>query len=210
MTPEQIEKDLKAFLSDSYPNISVKVVPWAEDETRLALYFCEEEFALLYPQQRYHYLIHSIPEEYCEAHLQNTVWFELAPGEKPEDLYYLDEELMESIAPNVLMAVERSGSIAALDDLLCPSSQGVKPEECHGDFRHFKKVLLEKGFKEEGEFNEISDICHVMMSKGGYCDCEVLFNVVETSRLKSQYWKERAASYKIDDSGDSSLSNTEK
>lgn len=32
---------------------------------------------------------------------------------------------------------------------------------------------------------------HVFMSMGGYCDCEILFNVAESSRLKAEYWLAR-------------------
>ena len=31
------------------------------------------------------------------------------------------------------------------------------------------------------------------MLKGGFCDCEILYNVVEESRLKAEYWQARAA-----------------
>lgn len=191
MTPDQIVSDLKRFLAKSYPQIQIEAKAWPDDPSRIALYFREEKFAVLYPQQRYHYLIHSIPEDYFKAHLQNTVWFELAPAERPEDLVYPDEKLMKSIASDVLVAVERAGAIAALDDLMAPESDTHAPEPCHGDFRLLKKVLVEKGFGKRGEIDEISDICHVMMSRGGYCDCEVLYNVVETNRLKSRYWKQR-------------------
>ena len=192
MTPDQIVADLKGFLAKSYPDVSVEAKPWQEDSSRLALYFRDEKFSVLYPQQRYHYLVHNIPEDYFKAHLQDTEWFELAPGEKPEDLQYPDAELMENIASDVLAAVERAGVVAALDDLMAPESETATPEQCHGDFRLLKKVLPQKGFGKRGEVDEVFDVCHVMMHRGGYCDCEVLYNVVETSRLKSRYWKKRA------------------
>ena len=33
---------------------------------------------------------------------------------------------------------------------------------------------------------------HVLMARGGYCDCEILYNAVEESRLKAEYWRARA------------------
>jgi len=192
MTPDQIAINLKSFLNDSYPNMQVEAKPWSEDPSRLAVYYREAKFALLYPLQRYHYLVHSIPTEFFNAYLQSSVWFELAPGEEVEDLQYPDEEFLASIAPDVLSVVEKMGVYSGLDDLLAPELEGSTPEECHGDFRHLKRVLQEKGFGVRGEIDEIFDVCHVIMSAGGYCDCEVLYNVAESNRLKERYWKDRA------------------
>ena len=76
----QIETDLKRILADSYPDIDIRVEAWSEDRNRNAVYFTEEKFVHLYPMQRYHYLAHLIPDDYFAAHLENAVWFELAPG----------------------------------------------------------------------------------------------------------------------------------
>jgi hypothetical protein len=38
---------------------------------------------------------------------------------------------------------------------------------------------------------EIEDVLAVMRFSGGCCDCEILYNVAEESRLKSEYWKAR-------------------
>ena len=38
---------------------------------------------------------------------------------------------------------------------------------------------------------EIADVLAVMRFKGGRCDCEILYNVGEESRLKAEYWKGR-------------------
>jgi hypothetical protein len=38
------------------------------------------------------------------------------------------------------------------------------------------------------------DIYRVLRSRGGACDCEILFNVAGESRLRSDYWKGRAES----------------
>jgi hypothetical protein len=192
MSPEQIVSELKNFLAVPYPEIQIEAEPWVEDPSRLALYFREEKFGVLYPQQRYHYLTQHIPEEFYEAHLQNAIWYELAPGERIEDLQYPDEQLIESIAPAVLTAIERRGVFARLDDLMAPDSEAGASEPCHGDFRLLKRVLAEKGFGKRGEIDEVFDICHVIMARGGYCDCEVLYNVSDKNRLKARYWEERA------------------
>jgi hypothetical protein len=48
---------------------------------------------------------------------------------------------------------------------------------------------MKTGFRQE----EIREILLVLASRGGCCDCEILFNVAEENRLKSEYWKARVA-----------------
>jgi hypothetical protein len=38
---------------------------------------------------------------------------------------------------------------------------------------------------------ETADVLAVMRLNGGCCDCEILYNVAEESRLKAKYWKAR-------------------
>lgn len=192
MSDTDIISALKGYLADSYPGIAIRIEPWRDDLSRDAIYFEHEKFAVLYPMQRYHYLIHSIPQDFYERHLSEAVWVELAPGETVDDLRYPDEELIKSISPDVLKALQGSGFFAGLDDLMSPEDEAFTPEVCHGDFRHAKRVLAEKGFGERDGIDEVFDICHVLMDAGGYCDCEILYNVSEQNRLKAAYWKKRA------------------
>ncbi len=41
----------------------------------------------------------------------------------------------------------------------------------------------------EFEESEWSDVFHVLMEQGAFCDCEILYNAAEDSRLKARYWK---------------------
>ncbi len=189
MTADQIRTDVLQFARRAYPEIQVTVAPYPEEPDRLAITFVEERFAGLYPLQRYHYLVNLIPQEYYDEHLANTVWFELAPGEEPKDLEYPDDDLVAQITSDVMNCVEASGFFAALDDALCPADEGVEREPCRGDFRIARRVLQERGFIED----ELFDVLHVMMAQGGYCDCELLYNVAEESRLAAEYWEARAA-----------------
>jgi hypothetical protein len=84
----------------------------------------------------------------------------------------------------VLIKVE---FFCALDDVLCPQDAAERRERCHGDYRHAKSLLADSGFRE----SEYFDVFHVLMAQGGFCDCEILYNVAETSRLKSTYWEKR-------------------
>jgi len=172
LSNDQLAVRLKAVLAEAYPDIEIRAEPWSDDPSRTALYFVTERFAPLYQMQRYHLLIHTIPEDFFDEHLQNTVWFELAPGETPDDLGYLKEEQVAEIADNVLSVLEAEGFFPALYESMCPMGSEEPHEVCKHDFSMAKSALLECGFKED----EFFDIFHVLMDRGGFCDCEILYN----------------------------------
>lgn len=172
-----------------FPEIEVKVEPWGEDVSRIAVYFISASFSDLYPEQRFHRLIHALPEEFVEQHLAGSVWFELAPGERPEELLYADEEEVASIEPDVMRVLEVSGFFAALEDAMAPADTTVVREPCHGDFRISKRILTEKGIHRHDEVDMIADVHHVLMSKGAYCDCEILLNAHKSSRIAKELWQ---------------------
>ena len=192
---KKLAAKLKDMLRASYPDIDVRVEAWSRDPSRAAIYFVSSKFAVLYPKQRYHYLLPLIPQDFYETHLANAVWFELAPGESPGDLDYPDEELTKQISPTVMKCVEASGFFKGLDDVFCPGNPAAPRAKCHRDFRVSKELLTKHGFEEK----DLSDVFHVLMAKGGFCDCEILYNVVEESRLKAEYWKARAEGRKPKD-----------
>jgi len=188
MSPADLRLNLLEFVRNVYPDMQISVAPWTEDPARLAISFVDPNFGALYPAQRYHYLAHLIPQDFWDQYLSDTIWFELAPGETPDDLEYPDDELIASITPDVMRLLVRSRAIETLDDLLCPPSPETPPVRCHGDYRHARQALLARGFTEA----ELFDVLHVLMARGGFCDCEILYNAVEESRLKAEYWTARA------------------
>ena len=38
----------------------------------------------------------------------------------------------------------------------------------------------------------MEEVFDVLRSQGGFCDCEVLYNVSESSRLKATYWRDKS------------------
>jgi len=100
-----------------------------------------------------------------------------------------DDELISSIAPDVMACLGRCGYFEKLDELFSPEDNSTPTEKCDGSFRLSETILLASGF----ERADLDDIFVVLQSKGGCCDCEVLYNVAETSRLKARYWRSRAA-----------------
>ena len=193
MEREKLAAEILGFVSASYPDIRVRVEPWPHDPGREAVYFEDPKFALIYPAQRYHYLSHLIPAEFQERHLANTVWLELAPGERPEDLQYPDDDLVHAIMPDVMKCVVGAKVLDALDDVLSPTVG--EAGACWGDYRHSRPILLARGFTE----GELFDVFHVLMAQGGYCDCEILFNVAPASRLAAAYWSARAEGRPVPD-----------
>jgi len=101
-----------------------------------------------------------------------------------------DDKFIASIAPDVMRALTASGFFTALDELFCPTEKSLTVAVCHGhgDYRNAKRLLLSHGFDE----SEFSDVFGVLASRGGYCDCEILYNAAESSRLKAEYWQARA------------------
>jgi len=92
----KIESEVRGFVRAAYPEMVVRAEYWTEDPSRIALFFIDERFRGLYARQRYHYLVQLIPSDYYRSTLADTVWFELAPDERPETIEHPDQELIES------------------------------------------------------------------------------------------------------------------
>jgi hypothetical protein len=181
MTTEELQEKLYEFIKQSYPYINIKVIDTAENVRQL--YFTDDKFKVLYPKQRFHYLIHLIPADFFEQNLQKTEWFELAPNENPDDLYYHDQETIDEIKGPIISILKDKVSFVALLDKEFTSES----TKCYGDFRHSKSILTELKFSDEDQF----DIFHVLMNEGGYCDCEILYNVFRDSEYSKKYWAAR-------------------
>jgi hypothetical protein len=100
-----------------------------------------------------------------------------------------DDELISSIAPDVIKCLERCNFFEKLDDLLSPEGNLGPAPSCDGTFQLSESILSMVGFDQ----SEVADIFAVLQAKGGFCDCEILYNVAETSRLKADYWRRQAA-----------------
>lgn len=181
MTTSELQDKLYEFIKPTYPDIEIKVVDTADNIRQL--YFIDEKFQVLYPKQRYHYLTHSIPVDFYDQNLQDTIWFELAPNENPEDLEYHDQETIDDIKGVILSVLKDKVDFVSLLDKEFVS-QSLK---CFGDFRHSKKILTDLDFSHEEQF----DIFHVLMNEGAYCDCEILYNVFRESEYSKKYWRDR-------------------
>jgi len=100
-----------------------------------------------------------------------------------------DHDFISSIASDVMTCLVRAGYFEKLDNVLSPKDSSSTPRICDQTYKLSESILLASGFEQK----DLDDIYAVLQSKGGYCDCEVLYNVAETSRLKANYWRSRAA-----------------
>ena len=99
-----------------------------------------------------------------------------------------NDEYAASITPYVMKYLAKSHFFEGLDDLLCPSEESREARKCGGDHSLSELLLLESGLDRA----DLDDVYAVLRAKGGFCDCEILYNVVESSRLKAKYWRGRA------------------
>ena len=101
------------------------------------------------------------------------------------------DDLIVSITPDVMKALRARGFFARLDDLMSPSDEAKSPEKCDGSYRLSERLLREDGFVDE----DLDDIFQVLRTQGGCCDCEILYNVTDSSKLKATYWKRSATEH---------------
>ena len=87
-----------------------------------------------------------------------------------------------------MKSLVRSGFFESRDDFFCPKEDSQPRQTCRGDYKLSESLLLSLGFWQP----DLGDIFGVLNSKGGCCDCEILYNVAESSRLKAEYWRRRA------------------
>lgn len=99
-----------------------------------------------------------------------------------------DSDLIASITPDVMTCFRRSHFFERLDDLLCPTADSGQREVCGGDYKISKRILEAAGF----DSDDLRDMFAVLRAQGACCDCEALYNVAESSRLKAEYWKRQA------------------
>ncbi|MBI3404404.1 MAG: DUF2695 domain-containing protein [Acidobacteria bacterium] len=99
----------------------------------------------------------------------------------------VDDELIASILPDVMTALRSRNFFKELDNRLCPLKSSTKTESCGRDFAISESILQSYGYDDAA----FADVFGVMRAQGGFCDCEILYNVCETSRLKTAYWTSR-------------------
>ena len=99
-----------------------------------------------------------------------------------------DEELTASITPGVMRVLGGLSFFEKLDHALSPENSTTAPARCNATYELSETILRESGI----EASDFPDIFCVLRAQGGSCDCEILYNVSESNRLKRHHWMERA------------------
>ncbi len=96
-----------------------------------------------------------------------------------------DSEFAASIAAHVLGVLRQDHFFELLDDRFSPADPKQLPVRCAHRYENTLEILNSLGMDDQ----ETADVLAVMRINGGCCDCEILYNVAEESRLKAKYWK---------------------
>jgi Protein of unknown function (DUF2695) len=105
-----------------------------------------------------------------------------------------DAEFAHSIREAVLGVLQKDRFFELLDNRFCPVEPQEQPTQCGHSYANTIEILNALGMGPE----EVEDVIAVMRFSGGCCDCEILLNVAEESRLKSKYWKARSNELKAE------------
>ena len=98
------------------------------------------------------------------------------------------ENTVSDIAPYVLEVLKANRFFILLDDDFWPPHLS-SPLPCDHTFRRTERIIQKLDMTSE----DVEEVILVMLSQGACCDCEILYNVAEESRLNARYWKARAA-----------------
>ena len=111
-----------------------------------------------------------------------------------DDLY--DQDLLRDITPGVMSSLKKSRFFTRLEDVVFPNSP--KPHTlCDHSFSFSSVLLAEDGHDERAQ----EDVFAVMRSLGGFCDCEIIWNVAPDSPAREAYWMARAQTKKLAPAG---------
>jgi len=111
-------------------------------------------------------------------------------------MHYLnpdDQALGDEISESVLKVLNARRFFERLEELVFPEGDsGVR--NCDHSYNITDSILLTVGFDEI----EREDILIVFKSHGGFCDCEVLYNVDDRGESpKARYWRSKAVAAEV-------------
>jgi Protein of unknown function (DUF2695) len=99
------------------------------------------------------------------------------------------DEFIESIAPDVLRCLQRRNFFERLEGNVFPEGPGSRGT-CDHSYRHLISLMEAEAWPDKDHREDVFD---VMRSKGGFCDCEIIYNVAPESQVREHYWKRRAS-----------------
>jgi hypothetical protein len=103
-------------------------------------------------------------------------------------MYECDDELISSIVSDVMRFLQGQSFFEKLDDALSPTDASHPAIPCRATYEASETILRASGVED----SDLADIFCVMKARGGGFNCEILYNVSESNRLKNRYWQERS------------------
>jgi hypothetical protein len=92
------------------------------------------------------------------------------------------------VSAHTLELLSKKKLFERLDERLCPADSTHARAWCQGGFELTARILSEAGIEPE----QVEPILQELAANGSSCDCGVLFNAAQESRLKTEYWLARA------------------
>lgn len=112
------------------------------------------------------------------------------------DSDFRDAEFVEGIAKDVLGVLRKRRFFERLDDRFRAGGAGhAARSHCDRTFSASIEILGNLGM----DADDVGDVLAVLRAKGANCDCEVLYNIADQSRLKREYWRAHAAESSTDE-----------
>ncbi len=166
MGASQLQKELTAMLRGKFDGMSV-VVEHSARWKRMCVRFIWPGFAGLLPEERFHRLASSIPEDFRESRLKGFVWIEATPDESIGDVLAMprSEDVVDCEA-EIYERLEKIDFFSALKGCMEPEPQ----RSCTGGFSQTQSVLSNK---KAGEA-QARDAKLLFILHGAYCDCQVV------------------------------------
>jgi hypothetical protein len=112
-------------------------------------------------------------------------------GERTDCSQQDQREFIESITPDAMRVLAARDFYTALDDRLSPLDDSAAKEECRHTYELASAILGAKGFPSQ----DMEEVIDVLRLQGACCDCEILYNVEETSRLKAKHWQAKVREF---------------
>ena len=167
----KVQRQLETYLSEHLGDVKVQVGENIHYRGTNVVITCAQ-FAGWLPEQRFHHVVLAIPPDCYDRHLRRgIVWFELAPGETPQQ--YMGMPRSEDIAaeaPAIAVMLQKKGFAGRMLALLGPHPEDASTTH----FAATRQVLAECKLTNA----EIEKACLYLIAEGAYCDMQVLMDVL--------------------------------
>lgn len=163
----KLAAELVELVRPTMPGLTVEV-DFSDRWNRGSVTFVWDGFAGLLPEERFHRLAQTIPEDFRATRMKGMVWLELVTGETVDT--FLSHPRSEDSADQERSVYSQLLAVVFFDAL--EGDLGPAPDKaCAKDFSKTVALLESRGFSVE----KIRQAKLVFIRHGVYCDCQILF-----------------------------------